>query len=122
MELSFNNLRCKDVVNICDGKNLGQISDIIIDTCCARIVGIVVPYSKNFFSIFKSNNDIFIPFNRICKIGKDIILVDIIIHNEYTNNQYNQINTCNITNQNNNFNQDKINISNMLNNDNTIQF
>ncbi|MBE5736433.1 MAG: YlmC/YmxH family sporulation protein [Clostridiales bacterium] len=86
MDLSFCSLRNKDVVNICDGKNLGNISDMIIDTSCGRVIGIVVPASKGFFNFFKSNNDIFIPYNRICKIGKDIILVDIIIQN---------CNTCN---------------------------
>ena len=79
MEMSFCKLRCKDVVNICDGKNYGSITDIIFDTCCGKILGIVVPANKNFFSFWKSNNDIFIPYNRICKIGKDIILVDIIM-------------------------------------------
>ena len=77
MDITFCELRNKDVVNICDGKNLGNITDMIIDTTCGRIIGIVVPSSKNFFNIFKSNNDILIPYNRICKIGKDIILVDI---------------------------------------------
>ena len=81
MDLSFCNLRNKDVVNICDGKNLGNISDLIIDTTCGRVLGIVVPSNKGFFNFFKSNNDLFIPYNRICKIGKDIILVDIIIQN-----------------------------------------
>ena len=77
MDLSFCNLRNKDVVNICDGKNLGNISDLIIDTTCGKVLGIVVPSNKGFFNFFKSNNDLFIPYNRICKIGKDIILVDI---------------------------------------------
>jgi YlmC/YmxH family sporulation protein len=89
MELSFCDLRCKDVVNICDGKNLGNINDMIIDSTCGRVIGIVVPASKNFFNFFKSNNDIFIPYNRICKIGKDIILVDIIMQ-EYNCNQRDQ--------------------------------
>ena len=53
MEISFNNLRCKDVVNVCDGKNLGNITDIIFDTCCGKIIGIIVPSNKSFFSFFK---------------------------------------------------------------------
>jgi len=99
MEISFSSLRCKDVINICDGKNLGNITDIIIDTCCGRLIGIVVPNNKSFFNFFKNNNELFIPYNRICKIGKDIILVDIIIHNECNNNN---CNTDNIQLLNNN--------------------
>ena len=81
MEISFCSLRCKDVINACDGKNLGNINDIIFDSCTGRLMGIVVPINKSFFGLFKNNNDLFIPYNRICKIGKDIILVDIIMHN-----------------------------------------
>ena len=80
MDISYCELRNKEVVNICDGKNLGNIIDLMIDTNCGKILGLIVPANnKNFFTIFKSNNDIFIPFNRICKIGKDTILVDIIM-------------------------------------------
>lgn len=97
MEISYCSLKAKDVVNISDGRNLGNITDMIIDTCCGKILGIVVPNSKNFFHIFKTNNDLFIPYNHICKIGKDIILVDIII-------QDNKININSIQNQKDNQN------------------
>lgn len=78
MELSFCDLRAKEVVNICDGRNLGNIVDMIIDCRYAQVLGIVVPYERSFWSFFKPNKDIFIPWHRICKIGKDVILVDII--------------------------------------------
>lgn len=114
MEISFSSLRCKDVVNICDGRNLGNITDIIIDTCCGRVTGIVVPNNKSFFSFFKNNNDLFIPYNRICKIGKDIILVDIIMQDECMSD--NQISCCSNT-QNKDHNTkptEKINIQDLL--------
>jgi len=98
MDLSFCDLRNKDVINICDGKNLGNICDLIFDSCTGKIVGIVVPESKNFFNFFKSQNNIFIPYNRVCKIGKDIILVDIIMHDNY--NQNLNIECCNFTQNN----------------------
>lgn len=93
MEISFCKLKCKEVVNVCDGKNLGNITDIIFDTCCGRILGIIVPIEKGFFNFFKSRNDLFIPYNRICKIGKDIILVDIIMQQNQSDN--NNISICN---------------------------
>ncbi len=77
MEITFCDLRAKEVVNICDGKLLGNIVDIVFDSCSARITGIVVPGEKTFFSFLKNNCDVFIPFNRICKIGKDVILVEL---------------------------------------------
>ena len=77
MEISFCELRAKEVVNLHDGKQLGHIIDLIIDTAYSRIIGIIVPCEKNFLTIFKPSSNIFIPYNRICKIGKDVILVDI---------------------------------------------
>lgn len=77
MEISFCELRAKEVVNLHDGKQLGHIIDLIIDTSCSRIIGIIVPCEKSFLTLFKSSSNIFIPYHRICKIGKDVILVDI---------------------------------------------
>lgn len=77
MELTFCELRAKEVVNMCDGKRLGNIIDLVYDSTCARVLGIVVPAEKTLFSFLKSNSVIFIPYNRIRKIGKDIILVEL---------------------------------------------
>ncbi len=77
MEISFCDLRAKEVVNICDGKLLGNIVDLVFDSCSAKITGIVVPGERNFLSFFKNNQDIFIPFCKIRKIGKDVILVEL---------------------------------------------
>ncbi len=77
MELSFCELRAKEVVNICDGKRLGNIIDLTFSSRTGEVSGIVVPYGKGLFSILKNNQDIFIPFSRIVKIGKDVILVEL---------------------------------------------
>lgn len=77
IESSFFELRCKDVVNIVDGKCLGRISDIVIEICSGQILGFVVPNGMNFASIFKGVEEIFIPYQNICKIGKDVILVEL---------------------------------------------
>lgn len=115
MEMSFCKLKNKDVVNVCDGKNYGNITDIIFDTCCGKILGIIVPCNKSFFQLFKSSNDLFIPYNRICKIGKDIILVDIIMQTNC--NTCDRIIACNNDKQKENItpNIQKFNIQNVLN-------
>lgn len=77
MELSFCELRAKEVVNICDGKRLGNIIDLTFSSRTGVVTGIVVPFGKGLFSILKSNQDIFIPYNRIVKIGRDVILVEL---------------------------------------------
>lgn len=77
VETSFLELRCKEVVNVVDGKKLGHIIDVIFDLKTAKISGIVVPANKTFWNVFKSENEIFIPFSQICKIGEDAILVEL---------------------------------------------
>ena len=77
MELSFCELRAKEVINVCDGKRLGNIIDMVFNSRTGVVTGIVVPFGRGLFSILKSNQDIFIPYNRIIKIGRDVILVEL---------------------------------------------
>ena len=77
METSFLELRCKEVVNVVDGKRLGHIVDICFNLQTSCLQGIVVPGERNFWNVFKSGAEFFIPFNQIVKIGEDTILVQI---------------------------------------------
>lgn len=85
METSFLELRCKEVVNVLDGRKLGHIVDIVFDLGCARVLGIVVPGEKQGWNIFKGSNQLFIPFGCIVKIGEDTILVELRGQNIPTN-------------------------------------
>ena len=77
VESSFLELRCKEVINVADGKKLGRIIDIVFDLPTGKIKGFVVPVNRGGFSLFKSSQQIFIPYNQICKIGADTILVEL---------------------------------------------
>lgn len=80
MEISYNELKCKQVINVVDGKNLGRIQDIVLDVKTCKILGLVLPNpSCSCWSLFKRAKDIFLPFHCICKIGVDVILVELII-------------------------------------------
>jgi len=75
IQLSFQELRCKDVVNIVDGKKLGKIIDVVFDIR-GRVEGLVTPgFRRAFF--FKACDDIFVPWCDIKKIGDDVILVEL---------------------------------------------
>ena len=76
MRECMTNLTEKQVINICDGRILGYVSDFKIDPCDGRLTAIIIPGECGFFS-FKRSSDIIIPWDKICKIGKDTILVDI---------------------------------------------
>lgn len=75
-ELSFCELRSKQVVNVIDGKVLGRICDVMFSRQSARVLGFVVPGGGGF-SLFSKRGEIFIPFEKICKIGMDVILVEL---------------------------------------------
>lgn len=81
MDLTFCELRAKDVINVVDGKRLGHIVDIVFNCRNGRIQGLVLPPYKKTFSLFKSSEDIFVPYNQICKIGADVILVELFFDN-----------------------------------------
>lgn len=70
-------LRCKEVINICDGSRLGFVDDVEIDTLTGRVVAIVVPGAFKFFGLFGRCDDYVIPWNCIRRFGEDIILVEI---------------------------------------------
>jgi YlmC/YmxH family sporulation protein len=65
----------KEVVNIMDGKRLGQISDLEIDLRNGRVDSIIVPGPSRVLGFFQSGNDYVIPWRNIVKIGKDVVLV-----------------------------------------------
>lgn len=73
MDISFVELRCKEVVNTINGKRMGRVIDIVISCKSCRVLGIVVPGQRH---LFKCNEDFFIPWRNICKIGDDVILVE----------------------------------------------
>ncbi len=69
-------LREREVVNVLDGKRLGLASDLEIDAVTGRILAIVVPGPGKFLWLFGKNDDFVIPWERIKKIGVDVILVE----------------------------------------------
>lgn len=70
-------LRKKEVINVTDGKSLGLIYDIEIDVEKGIITAIIVPGGGRFFSFFGRNDDLVISWERVVKIGIDVILVEL---------------------------------------------
>lgn len=78
MDLSFRDIKKKEVINVPDGKSLGYPIDIVLQFPEGIIVGIVVPgmLRKGIFKWF-DKTEIFIDDTKIIKIGGDVILVDL---------------------------------------------
>lgn len=70
-------LKQKEVINISDGKRLGFVSDVEIDLDSGKIDAIVIPGGGRFFGLIGKDNEFIIPWEKIKKIGEDIILVDL---------------------------------------------
>ena len=70
-------LREKDVINVCDCKSLGCVVDIIVDMCSGCVEAIIVPGPCQVWGLFGHDSEFVIPFECICKVGPDIILVEI---------------------------------------------
>lgn len=74
-EISYGDLRRKDVVNYKDGRKLGRVCDVIFAPESGCLKGIIAP-SSNAVSVFR-RQEVYIPYCNIKTIGKDVILVDI---------------------------------------------
>ena len=72
----FSSLKCKEVVNICDGARLGFVSDVEVDLKNGRIAAIVVPGPCKLFGMVGRKDDFVIPWHCIQQIGDDFILID----------------------------------------------
>ena len=73
---STRDLKLKEVINVIDGKRMGNITDIEIDVETGRLTAIVVPGIGKFLGLFGRNEDVVIPWDKISKIGMDVILVE----------------------------------------------
>lgn len=67
-------LKQKQVINICDGKQLGKVCDVAFTYPEGRVLGIVVPGGKGFRF---GKADLFIDLKNVTKIGIDVVFVDI---------------------------------------------
>lgn len=76
MELRFTDLRCREVINICDGCRLGYVGDLDIREPAGEIIALIVPGPLKFFGLFGRGEEYYIPWRAIRRIGDDVILVE----------------------------------------------
>lgn len=69
--------RQKEVINVSDGRRLGFVSDVEIDLEQGKVEAIVLPGVGKLLGFFGKDNEFIIPWDKIVKIGEDIILVDL---------------------------------------------
>ncbi|HPD01601.1 MAG TPA: YlmC/YmxH family sporulation protein [Acetivibrio sp.] len=69
--------REKEVINIKDGRRLGFVCDVEINLESGKIEAIVIPGDRRWFGLVGKDDEYVIPWDRIKKIGEDIILVEL---------------------------------------------
>ncbi len=85
--MTLSDLRLKDVINTRDGRSLGKVIDIEFCLCegsmpgSGRITALIVPGGRRGFhcgQFLRGEKEVIvIPWEMICKIGDDVILVDV---------------------------------------------
>ena len=73
--MRMSELKRREVINVCDCKRLGFVGDMDIDPCTGRILAIIVPGPGCVCGFLGREKEFVIPFEDICQIGDDIILV-----------------------------------------------
>ena len=76
--MTLSELRQKDVINTRDGQCLGKVMDIEFCAVDGRITALVVPGEFSLAALLRGERTgVVIPWENICKIGDDVILVDV---------------------------------------------
>ncbi|MDQ0155931.1 YlmC/YmxH family sporulation protein [Robertmurraya andreesenii] len=65
----------KDVINISDGKKLGNISDVDINLKSGKIEAIIIAGTGKVLGLFGRDEEVTISWKNILKVGEDVILV-----------------------------------------------
>lgn len=77
MMVRMSELRCREVINVCDGCRLGFVEDLELDCTGGNVVALVVPGRAKLFGLLGREDDYVIPWRCIRRMGCDIILVEV---------------------------------------------
>ncbi len=69
-------LRQKEVINITDAARLGFVSDVEVSLEAGAIESVIVPGKAKLFN-FGSGGELVITWEKIRRIGEDVILVEL---------------------------------------------
>lgn len=72
---TFDDIKCKEIINIKSGRKIGYADDIEFDGCTAKLCRIIIYGRNRFFGLLGREDDIVISWGDIEIIGEDAILV-----------------------------------------------
>lgn len=74
--MRLSDLQNKDIINVVDGKKIGKIIDVNIDSD-GTMKSLITEKYRFFLSMFSNKSETEIKWNQIEKIGTDVILVNL---------------------------------------------
>ena len=74
--MKLSDLQEKDVISINDGRKIGRIVDAEVDMM-GKINYLIVDEKRSIRAFLSNNGNINITFDKIKRIGADVILVDL---------------------------------------------
>lgn len=76
--MTLGELKQKDVINTRDGGSMGKPMDLEFCEANGQVTALVVPGAFSVLDLLRGERaGIVIPWENICKIGDDVILVDV---------------------------------------------
>ena len=75
MNCCITELRCKEVIDKSNGCRLGLVSDVEVDSCCGRVVALIIYGRPKYWGICGRRERIRICWEDIEIIGNDTVLV-----------------------------------------------
>ena len=75
--MRLSDLQSKNLVNMTDGKNIGNIIDVKINEETGNIDSLIIESKGAIFSFLNKDMDVEISWNDNKKIGEDVILVSL---------------------------------------------
>ena len=77
MLCTLSELCTREILNVSDGRRLGELRDLIVDGETGRLLAMLVPEKQKLFRLFHPREDIRIPWGAVKKLGPEVILVEI---------------------------------------------
>lgn len=75
--MTFRDLKCKEVINCCNGVKMGFVTDLEFCPVSGQIKCLIVPEPGHLFGCFCGGKVVEIPFCDIVRIGPDAIVVNL---------------------------------------------
>ncbi len=70
-------LRQKEVINLRDGERIGFVGDVEFNLKTGCVECLIIPGPCKIWGLFGREQEFVIPWRCVCRIGFDIILVDV---------------------------------------------